>query len=322
MLGKGSVHHCSVTQRAALTLGRFHLRVDCYGIVQRPVAEYFPEHRVRWPDALDNRKVPSYSKGDVSDWSSIIPDGRVPDVSKGSKIWNFFLSLAFRLGYTIATLSQEQVGQAHGIQAISTRSLRESINKWKQTCSRLQATVTEPSPQELALIRTNLITELAANKTMLAPGRVHHYSDSNGNPLTTRVRDHNWDWASPTVLGRPQRHQFWSVNRWPLGRGYLSETAERAVREDKHLNPTMTYDPTAADPTTDARYLQRKPTPFREEKVVFHAGPAAYTWGDTRLQREMVREYVLEMAERGTSCFPSPFTFTPLTFFDPPTSPL
>ncbi|KAK4039852.1 hypothetical protein C8A01DRAFT_46748 [Parachaetomium inaequale] len=294
---------------------RFHLDPACYGIVGRPVAEYFPEHRVLWPAKDDSRERPSYYLGYISDWGSIIREGEEPDINPGSTIWNFFLSLAFRLGYTIAMLEQEQAASRTQQQPVPTRHLRNSINKWARASARLQTTDREPTAGELALLRTRLIDELHENKIMLAPGRKHHYLDRNGTRHTALVRDHNWDWASLAVRGgggqpsppskdktkppgaKPRRHQFWSVNRWPIDTDHLSERAERAVKTDADLNPAMTYDPAAADPT-DPRYMRPKLKPYRHEKVVYRPGPAVYPVGDTRLQRGVLRERMVEMVGR------------------------
>jgi hypothetical protein len=276
------------------------------------VAEYFPEHRVRWPGEDDSRERPNYYLGYISNWSSIIRDGVEPDINPGSTIWNFFLSLAFRLGYTIATLEQA-TSPTQQLQPVPTRHLRDSINKWARASSRLQSTDDrDPTTAELALLRTRLIEELHEYKTMLAPGRKHHYLGRNGMRHTALVRDHNWDWASLAARGGVQpskdkaqppgpklkRHLFWSVNRWPIDTGHLSGRAERAVKTDADLNLAMTYDPAAADPT-DARYMRPKLKPYRHEKVVYRPGPAVYPVGDTRLQRGVLRERMVEMVGRG-----------------------
>jgi hypothetical protein len=266
----------------------------CYGVVQRPEAKYFPEHRVFWRDGRDR---PDY--GDVTDWFTAIC-GRGSDISEGSPIWNFFASLAFRLGYTISALSAD-----HPVQATpaAARTLRDSLTKWKRACAdRSTTTPAEPTAQELATIRTNIINELSANNPMLHPARAHHFFPRRGRavPLQTAlVRDHNWDWASLEVRNQPARRQYWSINRWPLGVGYLSERAERAVREDEHPDPAVTYDPVVQDVTTEGKYLRPKLRPYRQEKTVFRPGPAIYAGGDTRLQRERLEERMVEMVGRG-----------------------
>ncbi|AEO70230.1 uncharacterized protein THITE_2081511 [Thermothielavioides terrestris NRRL 8126] len=284
---------------------RFHLDPTCYGVVQRPRVEYFPEHRVVWPTEADNRERPSHL-GYIADWSSIVPAGHKPDVSESSAIGNFFRSLAFRLGYTIFALEQAHSSQTSPIQPVPTQHLRSSISKWAHACATMEGADAEPSREELALIRSHIIAEASANETMLAPGRVHHFFDAEGNPQTTLVRDHNWDWASlPTTSTttttttttnrqRRPRRQFWSVDRWPLGTGYLSDATERAIADDEHLDPRMTHDPFASDPT-DRRYMRPKLQPYREEKVLFRPGPAVYPVGDTRLQRETLEARMTDM---------------------------
>lgn len=294
-----------------LTAHRFRLDPACYGVVQRPEAEYFPEHRVLWPTAADNRERPSLL-GYVADWSSVIQQGHKPDTSEGSNIGNFFLSLAFRLGYTIWELhGYYSHGPPRARQKDFTRLL-SSITKWERTCDRLQRKANpEPSREELAVIRSQVIAEASANETMLAPARTRRFFDAEGNAHTTLVRDHNWDWAAaaPTPKQhqhqhqrrRHHRHQFWSVDRWPVGTGRLSEAAERAVAADAHLDPraTQACDPFAADPTTDPRYTRPKLRPYRHEKVLFRPGPALYPVGDTRLQREAVEARMTDMVARG-----------------------
>jgi hypothetical protein len=326
-------------------------------VVTRPTYDYFPEHRVIWPKPTDNRHRPSYHFGYIADWDAVINQGEQPDISEGSTIWNFFLALAFRLGYTISMLEQDR--HQHPPQPIPAQNLRDSIRAWSRTCARLERTAattsptatitpgtttpgttatttttprttttttaptaaTEPTPRELAELRTQLIDELHLNKTMLAPGRVQHYFDASGTPQTVLVRDHNWDWAAVPKVGEEshshsqgkgkgkgkqekakRRRQFWSINRWPVedsGAGYLSPEAVRAVRGDVYADPAVGYDPAAVDRTTEWRYLRPKLQPYRQEKVVFRPGPAVYPVGDTRLQREVVRERMLEMVERG-----------------------
>jgi hypothetical protein len=277
----------------------------CYGIVQRPVAEYFPEHRVVWPDTAARKRA---QYGDITDWFTAI-HGRRSDVSEGSPIWNFFASLAFRLGYTISALEQAQADHPAQSETTAARSLRDPITKWKSACARLQGDRSAPEPiqQELATIRTKMIDELSANKPMLFPARKHHFRPRlGGPPQAALVRDHNWDWASLGVRNQPQRRQYWSINRWSLGTGHLSERAERAVREDAHLDPAVTYDPAAQDPTTESKYLRPKLRPYRQEKTVYRPGPAMYPAGDTRLQRERLEQRMVEMVERGKFIFISP----------------
>lgn len=287
-----SVEWCSLTRH------RFHLDPACYGVVRRPVAEYFPEHRVLWPKPSDSRDRPSYFMGYISSWRHVIQGRQKPDISEGSRIWNFFLSLALRLGHTIFTLERERAKRASDSVHPAVPDLRGAINRWQRASARLQTANPEPTPEELAIIRTKIIDEVSANETMLAPGREHRYFDGDGNPQTILVRDHNWDWASLVVRGQPKRRQFWSLNRWPLDAGYLSEKAELAIKNDENLDPAMTYDPASLDPT-DKRYMRPKLRPYREEKVVFRPGPAIYPVGDTRLQREALQESIMEMVEAG-----------------------
>ena len=287
---------------------RFDLDPTCYGVVGRPVLEYFPEHRVIWPTGSENRNRPSYSFGYFSEWDRVIQADQKPDIGEGSDIWNFFLSLAFRLRYTISMLERETAGKTRVTRHPSTQNnVRKAISSWEEACADLQVTNLEPTSEELDIIRTNIIDELSANKTMLAPGRSHNYSDGDGNPQTVLVRDHNWDWASLAARGQVKRRQFWFLDRWPLDTGYLSERAERAVKDDKDLDPAMAYDPAAMDPI-DKRYMRPKLQPYGQEKVEFRSGPPVFALGDTRLQRDALESRVTEMVGTG-EIFPFFFLF-------------
>ncbi|KAL2261370.1 hypothetical protein VTK26DRAFT_4284 [Humicola hyalothermophila] len=281
---------------------RFYLDPACYGVVQRPHVEFYPEHRVIWPGPQDTRDRPGFL-GYVADWGSVIEGGAVPDVGEGSEIWNFFMALALRLGYTIRRLSRELGRRGRQPRATPAQHLRESFQKWEQTCARLEgADTSTPSPAALRELRARIIAEVSANEPMLAPAREHRYiSDDGGAQRTALVRDHSWDWASPRVTGR--QRQFWTVNRWPVGTGHLPDATERAIRLwDAHADPAQTYDPALLDPTTDPRYLRPKLRPYGGEhgyeKVVFRPGPAIYPVGDTRLQREAVEGYMLDMVHK------------------------
>ncbi|KAK3310232.1 uncharacterized protein B0T15DRAFT_498383 [Chaetomium strumarium] len=282
---------------------RFRLDLECYGVVRRPRVDFFPEHRVLWPAAADTRERPSYALGYVADWSSILgDDGRAPpDVDEGSAIWNFFASLGFRLGYTISMLEQEQQEAATPVRY---RHLREAKQRWEDACAAQVQDTAEPTPSELALIRSNIISELSANETMLFPARERPYFDGQGRRQTTRVRDHNWDWAKIKTKakkrrqGQQQRRQYWSINRWPLATGHLTADAERAVRSDAHVDPALTYDPAAQDLTVDRKYTRPKMKPYAVEKVLYRPGPAVYPVGDTRLQRQVIQDGVTGMVAR------------------------
>ncbi|KAK4105706.1 hypothetical protein N658DRAFT_463272 [Parathielavia hyrcaniae] len=278
---------------------RFRLDVVCYGVVERPVAEYFPEHRVIWPTAGQLER-PKQLEKHITDFGTVI-QGRLgqPDVGEGSPVWNFFASLAFRLGYTISALEQTPADEPAPSPTAAARRLRDALTKWKQACADLQGTASpEPTAQELASIRTKIIDELSANEPMLHPARAaHHHSISSSSGTAALVRDHNWDWAALPVRGQSARRQYWSVDRWPLGTGHLSSSAERAVRQDEHLDRAVTYDAAAQDPTTDAKYLRPKLTPYQQEKTVYRRGPAVFALGDTRLQRERIERSMADMVE-------------------------
>ncbi|GAB1310269.1 hypothetical protein MFIFM68171_00479 [Madurella fahalii] len=283
---------------------RFRLDPACYGVIQRPLTEYFPEHRVIWPTGKDFRTRPNYLSC-VADWSAVVSLG-TPDISRGSNIWNFFASLGFRLGYTIHKIEQTSAKRTKPFAPLSNVYLKAAIRNWEDTY--LPQAKQYPTDTALTKIRTTIINELSENNVMLAPVREHVYLDRNDEARTALVWDHNWDWASPAARGqaqdrerglhrRRQRRQFWSVNRWPLGWGHLSAQTESSVRNDDNLDPAMTYDPFTLDPT-DKRYMRPKLKPYREEKVIFRPGPAIYPVGDTKLQREAVEERITDMVHR------------------------
>ncbi|KAK0734243.1 hypothetical protein B0T26DRAFT_61883 [Lasiosphaeria miniovina] len=307
---------------------RFQLDLSCYGVVERPVPNFFPEHRVIWPLPEEQRERPS-ALGHISEWEPIVTGGRRPDVDQNSAIWNFFASLAYRLGYTISKLEQDMADQASTVQPTPTVFLRESIDKWERECFALEQTGqlhhvrelvfradpgasaknAKEHPQDgamstddaLSIVRDHVIDEISANETMLAPGREQHGVDrKTGKTRVTLVRDYNWDWAAvPLAKGRKPR-QFWSVNRWPLGVGHLTAEAESAVANDEFADPLAVYDPNVQDLTTDPIYKRPKLKPYVEEKVVFCRGRPVYPIGDTRLQQRMVRVRVTDMVNRAT----------------------
>ncbi|KAK3300215.1 uncharacterized protein B0H64DRAFT_448322 [Chaetomium fimeti] len=316
---------------------RFHLDPTCYGIVRRPVSNFFPEHRVVWPAPTDSRERPSLQVGYVADWDRIISGGEAPDISEGSTIWNFFMSLAFRLGYTISILERDRQTQ----QAVPARQLRDSIRAWTRTCARLEHPPTpttpgetttgettttapteppltpttmstpEPTARELSLLRTHLINELHANASMLAPGREQHYFDATGARQTILVRDHNWDWAAipPLTAGAAASKGAKQTRRQRQREKQQKKQSQRRqfcgrCGGDVFADPAVGYEAGAEDRTTEGRYLRPKLRPYREEKVVFRAGPAVYPVGDTRLQREVLRERMVGMVERAAGLEP------------------
>jgi hypothetical protein len=289
--------------------------------VQRPPAEYFPEHRVLWPKKQDPNVRPSYL-GYIADWRDVVPGGNseggaLPEIDKGSAIYNFFASLGFRLGHTIyattTTTSTTPIITRH------LRShLRSAILEWDHACKGARHTP-EPKPptkERLTTLRTAIIDELSANATMLHPSRRRERlnrrtnQSDDGETADDLVRDHNWNWAAlgsddgqrSNEQRQRQRHrQFWSIDRWPA--------AAAQVKQEREEPPTMTIRALqpddvmaaaqAADPT-DRRYMRPKLRPYGEEdKVLYRPGPAVYPIGDTRLQRLAVERRITEMVNRG-----------------------
>ncbi|KAK4147774.1 uncharacterized protein C8A04DRAFT_8804 [Dichotomopilus funicola] len=261
---------------------KFRLDLRCYGVVERPPVQYFPEHRVTWNPKGTKYTRPKFSPKFISEWTNL--KDHVPDVSKGSPIHNLFVALAYRLGYTIAIADKT----AQGLPT-SRRS--------RSTSSHPIPTTLEPFLSQITRLRADIIRDLHNNKTMLGPGRRVTYIDRQGQYRTFFARDHSWDWASPKILGGTgaaaetvegpsaghRRRQFWSLDRWPgpavegsssrEGMGGLRRLTEEEMKQ--------------ADPIA-ARYRQPKLRPYVEEKVVFRPGPATYWGGDTKLQREVL----------------------------------
>ncbi|KAL2271055.1 hypothetical protein VTJ83DRAFT_426 [Remersonia thermophila] len=276
---------------------RFTLDMSCYGIVRRPVADYFPEHRVHWPVAgVENRSRPYYGPAFIAPWSRIAKHG-APPTARGSNIWNFFVSIAFRLGLAYASVLKEEASGASPLAASPARRLRASLDEFRAALAALPGENPELAAEELASARAAILRELAANDSMPAPARrAKAYRAETGEAVDVLVRDVHWDWASPRARGDAERRRrrYWSVNRWPAGVGYLTERAERAVREDEDLDPRATADPAAADPTTDWWYTRPKLKPYGLDRTQYRRGPAVFPIGDTRLQREVIKEMITQ----------------------------
>ncbi|KAL1842526.1 hypothetical protein VTJ49DRAFT_5002 [Mycothermus thermophilus] len=272
---------------------RFTLDISCYGIIQRPAADFFPEHRVHWPvPGLENRDRPYFNPAFITPWPSIAKHG-APPIDRGSKIWNFFVSIAFRLGLAYSSILKETTSPTSA--PLPTHYLVTSLNEFRKTLSTLPGENPELTPEELTSARTAIIHELATNDTMLAPARrAKAYHAETGEHVDILVRDVHWDWASLRARGETKRRQYWSVNRWPVGVGYLTERAEKAVREDADLDPRVTGDPTTADPTTDWWYTRPKLRPYGMDRTEYRRGPAVFPIGDTRLQRETIKEIITQ----------------------------
>ncbi|KAL2167327.1 hypothetical protein VTG60DRAFT_1428 [Thermothelomyces hinnuleus] len=154
---------------------------------------------------------------------------------------------------------------------------------------------------------------------MLHPARRRvWFENSRGQqPRAVLVRDFNWDWAAVPCPGRRRRnrrHQFWSLDRWPAPSSKEDDDDDdsggrRRSNQDRFADGAATYDPAAADPTTDRRYTQPRMRPYGYERVLFRPGPAVYQAGDTRLQREVLRGLIEDMADQGEFFLALPFSF-------------
>lgn len=338
---------------------QFQLDPSCYGVVMRPLNKYFPENRVIWPGPTAHREKPGINLGYVTTWQQILCPGvnrsqELPRTEPTSQVWNFFLALAFRLGYTIYMLNQEAVEQGRlKPQPVPAEYLTESLTTFEAECKtemknafgKDQALITLPqlvyryAPREytglqmteaeaFAIVRRKLLEESICNLTMLVPGREHtYYGRDPGSgevvQMTVRKRDVSWGFAAPrlSATSKKKPFQYWRLDRWPLGVGYTSEETERKIREGKDVDSNMVYDPVADDPIPD-RYRRPKLKRFGEdEKVRMKRGPAVYPVGDTVRQQWRVEESMTAAACRGMFVFSlSPFSFSslfpkPLLFF-------
>ncbi|KAK0731407.1 hypothetical protein B0H67DRAFT_639810 [Lasiosphaeris hirsuta] len=292
---------------------RFQPDLECYGVIERPVAQYFPEHRVIWP--RDNAR-PSYPRN-VSGWERVIRKEDPTSTGRGTNVWNFFTALGYRLGYTIRRLERSLAREAGRAQHVSTQELAESISRWEEVVADLQRGEIVSLPElvkrigvnngdytdgmteqeALPLIRTKIIEEIYENKPMLAPGREYRYIGWDGEEQAALVRDFDWDWASKRVRGGKCK-RFWDVNRWPLQSGYLNPEAENAIKNDVNLDPAQTFDPFVTDPTPDHWKRPKLRRYGEEDKVEYRRGPAIYPIGDTVRQRKAVEDYMTEMVHR------------------------
>lgn len=292
---------------------RFQPDLECYGIIERPVAQYFPEHRVIWPG---HNARPSYSEH-ISEWKDVIRKENPTSIDPSSDVWNFFTALGYRLGYTIRGVERSLEREAGRTQHVSTQGLSEAIGKWEEVCAGLERDEIVSLPElvkridvnntdytdgmteqeALPLIRAKIIEEINENKPMLAPGREHRYIDGNEKEQVAMVRDINWDWASEDVRGKECK-RFWHVNRWPLESSYLTSEAKSAITSDVNLDPAQTFDPFVTDPTADHWKRPKLRRYGEEDKVEYRRGPAIYPVGDTVRQRKAVEEYVTDIVHK------------------------
>ena len=329
---------------------RFELDLACYGVVQRPNIELFPEHRVRWPSELNriDAELPQYPF-DIEGYHRLIEhDGKTanlktPDVDKGSDIYNFLVNLAFRLGWTLHSLSHEKERwQAPHRLPLETQVLRDAVQKFDQAATAagssdkdfpqqtrrredmfttLQELVRRANPgdwsadmtrrEAVAMIRNRVTEEGEANLGLLAPARRKEYF-AQGKTQIAYVPDVSWEWASVRVRGH--RRQFWDMNRWAPHDDYLSDHWKDVRARDGILDWTQCYNPRVYDKTPQV-FMRPKLRPYGYgEKVKFKPGRAIYPIGDTKRQREAVEDYMTDVTARGKSPALSPLP-TPLPPF-------
>ena len=340
---------------------RFQLDPSVYGVVMRPLNKYFPENRVIWPGPTAHREKPGFKLGYISTWQQIL----CPGVDRSQELldpqdqrYNFFLALAFRLGYTIYMLNQERA-EPHAIQPVPGEYLTESITTFeaevqtemKQAADKedggmtsLAQLIQKLSPRDytgekmseseaFGVVRKKMLEESISNLTMLVPGRETTYYGRDSQtgevkPVTVRKRDVSWEFAAPRLAsasstGSKKPFQYWRLDRWPLGVGYTSEETERKIKEGREgfVDPRMVWDPVQDDPISE-RYMRPKLRRFGEdEKVKYKRGPAFYPIGDTVRQAWRVEESMTESAYRGMFSFIFFFFFLYTFFFISPFHP-
>lgn len=280
--------------------------LGCYGIIQRPILDFHPEHRVRFPSGREEPYPPSYFGG-IADWETVVRGGHSIDVGEGSRVWNFFITLAYRLGTTFRRMRPDLM---HRSSSPSREDLLRAVGYFVETCepyaeimrksqwnprdkdygNEYPERMTEKQVAQVA--RGRIVDELNANKSMLYPGRKLYYMSKQKGYRVDTVRDFHWDWASEKARGGPCK-KFFSLNRWPVD--WLSESAARTIKDDVELDPAVNYDPMALDPIP-GKWLQPRLRRWGEDddKPKVKVGPAVFRAGDTPRQARAIQQYLTE----------------------------
>ncbi|KAK4193464.1 hypothetical protein QBC35DRAFT_543455 [Podospora australis] len=321
---------CSHLDRMAATGHvKFDLDQAVYGKVQRPDVNFFPEHRVIWPDqARTNLERPPTVTGYICSWDSILEKGStLPAINSGSDIHTFFQNLAFRLAWTVDLLSKQPEPKP-----ISRKPLREALDRYRDIITRRADEFEDPAkpktpyawtdPRSIVhriveaqgqpetsvdwqvdakaatnLLRSKIIKEVAENLTMIGGAcREMAYIGDDGTTGKAEVRDIDWDFAKLSVRGEPERRLYFDVNRWPLEGKYLDDSVRNAVIMDLNVDHKQIYDPKILDPIPIS-YARPKLHPYVEEKVKRREGPAVFPVGDTKRQREVLERKFTTMVQ-------------------------
>ncbi|KAK4229727.1 hypothetical protein QBC38DRAFT_543125 [Podospora fimiseda] len=314
---------------------RFQQDPTCYGTISLPNARYFTEHRVIWPTPQPRRQNepppsprPNWKAGSLRRWDEIINNPNlIADVKKGSRVYNFFMALGYRLGYTIFQLKHQMDTQNNAparAPAVSTQRLLDAYGafdrKVRSTHEKLdtsdlfhwhdEKTIIEDLEKDipefvvharrpLDRIRSQVIEEISENKNMLAPAREIKLPNDGGSKF---VYDVSWDWALYPKNYKAKPRQYWKLDRWPVEPGwYLDEATLRSITTDADVDPKWTFDATspANDPVHDM-YKRRKMEPYADKPIKFRPGPVVYPAGDTKFQRKKVEEHITDMVHQAT----------------------
>ncbi|KAK4164246.1 hypothetical protein QBC43DRAFT_370186 [Cladorrhinum sp. PSN259] len=332
----GPYDACSYLDRLAAQ-GHIKFRLDptCYGVIERPNAQYFPEHRVVWrekrPEGANPQARPNWKAEHYRSWSEIMSNkSLIADVKKGSPVYNFFLALGYRLGYTICQLRHligvEETSPA-GRPVVPTQRLLDAYGaydrKVRETHERLDESqlfhwhdpraIIEELEEDanflvymrrpLERIRSQIIDEISENKNMIAPAREIKLPNNGGSKF---VHEISWDWALYPRHHKPEPRQWWKLDRWPVEPGwFLEEATLRAITTDADTDLKWTFDATCPnnDPV-DQMYKRRNLEPYVDKPTKFRSGPAVYPAGDTRYQRKKVEEHMTEMVHKATKVPP------------------
>lgn len=268
------------------------------------------------------------------------PTPRLREDPTQIRVRQYFFNLAFRLGVTMFRLRTEKRETWAKLAPASTRSLFDTIAKWKAEYKQYAEVRGLPALRDvvrnanaadfregmtddeaLRLIRSRIVGESAANQTMLGRGRRRTYVVRRGDVVMPDVlaevwaRDHNWDWASARVRGA--RPRFFALDRWPVS--FQAEATARRIRgeEGGALDPLMVWDPVAEESTAGTFVRPKLRRYGQREKVRFRPGPAIYPIGDTPLQQRVIQERITRMVAEGGHSLPFflfPFPPPPKTF--------
>ncbi|KAK3984859.1 hypothetical protein QBC44DRAFT_7210 [Cladorrhinum sp. PSN332] len=310
---------------------KFRLDPACFGIVELPDAQYFPEHRVIWPARQGNQPPPprpNWKDTHFHTWEGIFKNKSLAaNVRKGSRVYNFFMALGYRLGYTICQLRHlmdienstparqpavptQRLLDAYGAFDRQVRATHAELDEsdlyhWHDpnvVVEALESDVTNfvvYSRRPLDRIRSQVVEEISDNNTMLGPAREIKLPNDGGSKF---VYDVSWDWAMYPKNYKAQPRQWWKLDRWPVEPGwFLDEATLRAITTDSDLDPKWTFDATSPDhDPVHEMYKRKKLEPFVDKPMKYRPGPAVYPAGDTKFQRKKVEEHITNMVHQAT----------------------